>query len=88
MHERPALVRATRLWCRAADQAAAAAALEDLAAAWGGRYPAIIKLWRAHWAEFTPFLAFPPEVRRVIYTTDENVNLLSRMGQGRVVLTP
>jgi transposase-like protein len=28
------------------------------------------RLWRAHWAEFTPFLAFPPEVRRVIYTTN------------------
>jgi transposase-like protein len=54
----------------AADAVAAAAALEDLAAAWGDRYPAIIKLWRAHWAEFTPFLAFPPEVRRVIYTTN------------------
>jgi transposase-like protein len=25
---------------------------------------------RAHWAGFTPFLAFPPEVRRVIYTTN------------------
>jgi len=54
----------------AADEAAAAAALEAFAAAWGDRYPAIIKLWRSHWAEFTPFLAFPPEVRRVIYTTN------------------
>jgi putative transposase len=27
-------------------------------------------VWRAHWQEFTPFLAFPPEVRRVIYTTN------------------
>src|SRR5262249_55870080 len=25
---------------------------------------------RAHWSEFIPFLAFPPEVRRVIYTTN------------------
>ena len=50
--------------------AAAAAALEAFAASWQDRYPAIIKLWRAHWAEFTPFLAFPPEVRRVIYTTN------------------
>jgi transposase-like protein len=58
----------------AADEATAAAALEALAATWEGRYPAIIKLWRAHWQEFVPFLAFPPEVRRVIYTTDENVN--------------
>jgi putative transposase len=60
----------------ATDEAAAAAALEDFAAAWQDRYPAIVKLWRAHWAEFTPFLAFPPEVRRVIYTTNliESVN--------------
>jgi len=60
----------------ASDEAAAAAALEDFAAAWGERYPAIVKVWRAHWAEFTPFLAFPPEVRRVIYTTNliESVN--------------
>ena len=53
-----------------ADETAAAAALEDFAAAWADRYPAIVKVWRAHWAEFTPFLAFPPEVRRVIYTTN------------------
>ena len=44
--------------------------LETFAAGWQDRYPAIIKLWRAHWEEFTPFLAFPPEVRRVIYTTN------------------
>jgi Transposase, Mutator family len=50
-----------------------AAALEAFAAAWEQRYPAIVRLWRAHWAEFVPFLAFPPEVRRMIYTTDENV---------------
>jgi transposase-like protein len=54
----------------AADEVAAAAALEDFARQWEQRYPAIVKLWRAHWAEFTPFLAFPPEVRRVIYTTN------------------
>ena len=34
------------------------------------RYPTIVNLWRSHWAEFVPFLAFPPEVRRVIYTTN------------------
>jgi putative transposase len=29
-----------------------------------------VRLWRAHCAELTPFLVFPPEVRRVIYTTN------------------
>jgi putative transposase len=64
------LARDLRPVYTAADEGAAAAALEAFAAAWGDRYPAIIRLWRAHWAEFTPFLAFPPEVRRVIYTTN------------------
>jgi transposase-like protein len=54
----------------AVDEAAAAAALEAFAERWQARYPAIVKLWRTHWAQFTPFLAFPPEVRRVIYTTN------------------
>ena len=64
------LARDLRPVYTASDEGAAAAALEAFAAAWGDRYPAIIRLWRAHWAEFTPFLAFPPEVRRVIYTTN------------------
>jgi len=72
----------------AADEAAAAAALEDFAAAWAERYPAIIKLWRAHWAEFTPFLAFPPEVRRVIYTTNLIVILSFRVSYGRDLRRP
>jgi transposase-like protein len=68
------LTKDLKLIYTAADQAAAAAALEAFAAQWEDQYPAIVKLWRAHWQEFVPFLAFPPEVRRVIYTTDENVN--------------
>jgi len=50
----------------AADEAAAAVALEAFAATWQDRYPAIVSApGRVH-----PFLAFPPEVRRVIYTTN------------------
>ena len=47
----------------------AAAALDAFTAALQ-RYPTIVNLWRSHWAEFVPFLAFPPEVRRVVYTTN------------------
>jgi putative transposase len=70
------LARDLRPVYAAADETSAAAALEAFAAAWEGRYPAIVRLWRAHWQEFIPFLAFPPEVRRVIYTTNliESVN--------------
>jgi putative transposase len=64
------LARDLRPVYTAPDENAAAAALDAFAATWEARYPAIVKLWRAHWGEFTPFLAFPPEVRRVIYTTN------------------
>ena len=64
------ITRGLRPIYTAADENAAAAALEDFAGQWEDRYRAIVRLWRAHWAEFTPFLAFPPEVRRVIYTTN------------------
>ena len=60
----------------AVDEAAAVTALEAFTERWQQRYPAIVKLWRAHWAEFIPFLAFPPDVRRVVYTTNliESIN--------------
>ena len=37
------------------------------------RYPAIKRQWEAAWEQVIPFFAFPPEVRKVIYTTDEIV---------------
>jgi putative transposase len=74
-----ALTRDLKLICTAADEAAAAAALEAFAGQWEQRYPAIIRLWRAHWPEFTPFLAFPPEVRKVIYTTNLIESMNSRL---------
>lgn len=64
------LTRDLRPIYTAADERAAEAALEVFAERWALRYPAIVRLWRSHWAEFIPFLAFPPEVRRVIYTTN------------------
>ena len=37
---------------------------------WNHRYPSIAKAWRSAWEHVTPFLAYPPELRRVIYTTN------------------
>jgi putative transposase len=36
----------------------------------GKKYPGAIAVWERAWERFTPFLAFPPEVRRIIYTTN------------------
>ena len=51
-------------------------AMIDFEAEWGSKYPAIINLWRTSWDVFVPFLAFPPEIRRVVYTTNmiESIN--------------
>src|SRR5664279_1544126 len=38
---------------------------------WGRKYEAIGKAWRRAWQEVIPFFAFPREVRRILYTTDE-----------------
>jgi putative transposase len=36
----------------------------------GRRYPGVVAVWERAWERFTPFLAFPPEVRKIIYTTN------------------
>jgi putative transposase len=42
----------------------------------GRQYPAIKRQWEAAWEQVTPFFAFPPEVRKVLYTTNmiESIN--------------
>jgi putative transposase len=51
-----------------ADQAHAELELFD--EKWGARFPPITQAWLNAWEHVTPFLAFPDEVRRVIYTTN------------------
>jgi putative transposase len=54
----------------AVDADAAAEALNAFDATWGERYPMIAKTWRDAWEHIIPFLAFPTDVRRVVYTTN------------------
>jgi len=51
---------------------------DDFAAKWENKYPAMIKLWRNAWPEFVPFLDFPVEVRKIIYTTNAIESLNAR----------
>ena len=54
----------------AIDADAALVALEAFEERWGAQLPVIGKAWRDAWEYVTPFMAFEPEVRRVIYTTN------------------
>jgi putative transposase len=51
-----------------ADQALEA--LDAFDAKWGDQIPIIARMWREHWPNIIPFMAYEPEVRRVIYTTN------------------
>ena len=51
-------------------EAAEAALLEFAESDLGQRYPATVSTWTAAWERFIPFLEFPPELRKVIYTTN------------------
>jgi putative transposase len=55
---------------KATDADAALAALEAFDQKWGKQLSPIVKAWRDAWEHVIPFLAFPDEVRRVIYTTN------------------
>ena len=54
----------------AVDRDHAEAELERFAEKWDHRYPMISARWIEHWERIVPFLAFPPDVRRVVYTTN------------------
>jgi putative transposase len=54
----------------AVDAEEAQQALERFDETWGERFPPITQAWLESWEHVIPFLAFPPEVRRVIYTTN------------------
>jgi len=54
----------------AATLAEAEGALERFAERWDAKYPVISQSWRRDWAALTTFFDYPPEIRKVIYTTN------------------
>ncbi len=61
---------------RAATTEEAEAALDGFSEKWDKKYPTISRQWRSKWADIITLFDFPPEIRRVIYTTNaiESVN--------------
>jgi transposase-like protein len=69
---------------------AAEARFEKFAGDWEARYPAMIDTWRRCWEEFTPFLAFPIELRTIVYTTNavESLNAGSARPSATAATSP
>ena len=73
-----AITKAMREICTSPTVEAAEARFEAFADDWERTYPAMIRSWRQAWDEFTPFLEFPSELRRVVYTTNAIESLNAR----------
>ena len=70
-NDRKEMAAALRGIYTACDVDAAYAALADFSGTpLGKKYPAAVAVWERAWDRFTPFLAFPPELRKIIYTTN------------------
>ena len=83
--ERKDVVGALRTIYGANTEQAAQQALDAFEERLGRKYPGVVNLWRTRWNEVVPFLAYPPEIRRILYTTNaiESLNY-----QLRKVLRP
>jgi transposase-like protein len=75
--ERKLLAAAIRPIYTAATAEAAEAELDAFERGpWGQKFPTVVAAWRRAWSHVIPFFAFPPQIRRVIYTTNaiESIN--------------
>ena len=78
--ERKPLAAALRPIYTAVSADAALVVLDDFARGpWGVRFPTVVAAWRRAWTHVIPFFAFPPEVRRVIYTTNALESVHARL---------
>lgn len=55
---------------KAATEEAALVELDRFEEEWGKKYPLIVRSWRNNWSELATFFKYPPEIRKLIYTTN------------------
>jgi putative transposase len=78
--ERKEVARDLKTIYAAATDVEAEQKLAAFSLKWDAKFPMIAKSWRANWARVIPFFAHPPEIRKVIYTTNaiESLNMSLR----------
>ena len=78
--ERKRVAQELKTIYRAATLEEAERQLAAFATQWDKRYPSISALWRRNWQGVIPFFQFPPEIRKIVYTTNaiESLNMSLR----------
>ena len=59
---------------RATTEQQASDNLEDFREKWSGKYPKIYESWKRNWGNLSTYFAYPPEIRKIIYTTNQIEN--------------
>jgi transposase-like protein len=78
--DRKALAAALKPIYTAASAEAAQAELDAFEQGpWGAKFPTVVAAWRRAWSHVIPFFAFPPSIRRVIYTTNAIESIHARL---------
>jgi putative transposase len=78
--QRKAVAQDLRLIYHSATAIDADLKLDAFAEKWDKVCPMVSQVWRRNWDRITPFFAYPPEIRKVIYTTNaiESLNMSLR----------
>jgi len=77
--DRKELAAALRPIYTADNEAQAKVELEAVEAKYNSKYPGVARAFRNRWEHFVPFLAYPPELRRILYTTNAIESLNSQL---------
>jgi putative transposase len=77
--DRKKISAALRPIYHAENEQAAELALSEAAKELDGKYPSVTRTFRNRWAEFVPFLSYPAELRRMLYTTNAVESLNSQL---------
>jgi putative transposase len=78
--QRKEVARELKLIYTAATEVEAEQRLAEFSLKWDEKFPMIAKSWRSNWTRVIPFFAHPPEIRKIIYTTNaiESLNMSLR----------
>ena len=78
--DRKKLCTAMRAIYTAPTVDAAELAMASFKSTFGKKYPGAVQVWENAWSDFVPFLDYPPELRRIVYTTNaiESMNFQLR----------